>query len=153
MASSKTFLWTNPHPFKITNILRLHHITVQNIISTGFVGCHTHRILVIVLLTLSASAMARAPSSPIPFSHKLKYITCNITYDCNCIIITVQSILYTGFIGCHTHRILVIVALNSSASAMARAPSPPIPLPHKLQNFKYNIHHYHGPEYHIHRIR
>jgi hypothetical protein len=115
-------------------------ITVQSIISTGFGKCHTHFILVIVALTLSASAMARAPSSPIPLPHKLQNMTCNIqqtTY----IIITVQSIIFTGFGKCHTHSILVIVALTLSASAMARAPSSPIPLPHKLQNLTYNIQH------------
>jgi hypothetical protein len=56
------------------------------------------------------------------------------------IIITVQSIIYTGFSGCHTHSILVIVALTLSASAMARAPSTPIQLLSKLQNVLYNIH-------------
>jgi hypothetical protein len=52
----------------------------------------------------------------------------------------VQSIIYTGFGGCHTHHILVIVALTLSASAMARAPSTPISLYLKLHNMIYNIH-------------
>jgi hypothetical protein len=91
-------------------------ITVQCIIYTGFGGCHTHYILVTVALTLSASAMARAPSSPILLSPKLHNIIYNIHYDCTRhIIITVQCIIYTGFGGCHTHAISVIVALTLSA--------------------------------------
>jgi hypothetical protein len=69
----------------------------------------------------------------------------------------VQSMIYTGFGGCHTHFILVIVVLTSSASAMARAPSTPILLNLKLiihyaTFITFAPHRYHGPESHIHRI-
>jgi hypothetical protein len=85
--------------------------------------------------------MARAPSSPIPLPPKLHNIIYNIHYDCTrYIIITVQSIIYTGFGGCHTHYILLIVALTLSASAMARAPLSPILFHLKLHNIIYNIH-------------
>jgi hypothetical protein len=79
--------------------------------------------------------MARAPSTPILLPHKLYNIVYNIHYDyTRYIIIMVQSIIYTGFGGCHTHSILVIVVLTLSASAMARAPSSPILLFPKLHN-------------------
>jgi hypothetical protein len=67
---------------------------------------------------------------------------CNIQYSLRLhrIVITVQRVIYTGFVMCHTHSILVIVALTSSASAMARAPSTPILLYPKLHNAIYNIH-------------
>jgi hypothetical protein len=67
---------------------------------------------------------------------------CNIQHSLclHHIIIMVQGIISTGFSGCHTHSILVIVALTLSASAMARAPSTPILLNLKLQNVLYNIH-------------
>jgi hypothetical protein len=69
-------------------------ITVQSIISTGFIGRHTHSISIIVAFNSSASAMARAPSSPILFLLKLYDIfvyTLQLRYN----IITARSITHT----------------------------------------------------------
>jgi hypothetical protein len=67
---------------------------------------------------------------------------CNIQHSLRFhhIIIIVESIIYTGFGGCHTHLILLIVELTLSASAMARAPSTPIILQSMLHDAIYNIH-------------